>query len=102
MWRFFTTTIISPAPLPSPRSWRDLHLLRLQSKLSSNGVTALKSPPAAGIDGDFMSLVVEGVSKRFGAVAALDNIAFDCAKGAFLALLGPSGSGKTTLLRILG
>jgi sulfate/thiosulfate transport system ATP-binding protein len=49
-----------------------------------------------------MSLVVDGVSKRFGTLAALDRVDLTVPPGAFLALLGPSGSGKTTLLRILG
>jgi sulfate transport system ATP-binding protein len=49
-----------------------------------------------------MSLVVKGVSRRFGVLAALNDVDLVVAPGAFLALLGPSGSGKTTLLRILG
>jgi putrescine transport system ATP-binding protein len=43
----------------------------------------------------------EGVTKRFGAVTAVDNLTFDIAQGEFFALLGPSGCGKTTLLRLL-
>ena len=49
-----------------------------------------------------MSLVVEGLTKRFGTHAALDAVSFTMPRGGFLALLGPSGSGKTTLLRLLG
>jgi len=41
------------------------------------------------------------VSKRFGAVAAVDSVLLDIYEGEFFALLGPSGCGKTTLLRIL-
>ena len=37
--------------------------------------------------------------KRFGTVAALDDVSVDFADGEFFGLLGPSGSGKTTLLR---
>jgi len=43
----------------------------------------------------------EAVSKRFGAVAAVDSLTLDIASGEFFALLGPSGCGKTTLLRML-
>jgi putrescine transport system ATP-binding protein len=43
----------------------------------------------------------EAVSKRFGAVAAVETLALDIADGEFFALLGPSGCGKTTLLRML-
>ena len=49
-----------------------------------------------------MALVVEGLTKRFGATAALNGVSLQVPRSGFLALLGPSGSGKTTLLRILG
>ena len=49
-----------------------------------------------------MSLIVEGLTKRFGTHAALNAVSFTMPHGGFLALLGPSGSGKTTLLRLLG
>jgi sulfate transport system ATP-binding protein len=49
-----------------------------------------------------MSLIVEGLTKRFGTHAALGSVSFTLPRGGFLALLGPSGSGKTTLLRLLG
>ena len=42
-----------------------------------------------------------GVTKRFGAVKAVDGVSFTLAKGRILALLGPSGCGKTTTLRLL-
>jgi len=43
----------------------------------------------------------EGVSKRFGEVAAVDGVSLEIAEGEFFALLGPSGCGKTTLMRML-
>jgi len=43
----------------------------------------------------------EAVTKRFGAVAAIEALSLDIAQGEFFALLGPSGCGKTTLLRML-
>ena len=43
----------------------------------------------------------EAVSKRFGAVAAVESLTLDIAQGEFFALLGPSGCGKTTLLRMV-
>ena len=50
-----------------------------------------------------MSAVIEmhGVSKRFGAVRALDAVTLTIRENEFYALLGPSGCGKTTLLRVL-
>ena len=46
-------------------------------------------------------IVIDGMSKSFGAHTALQEISLTVADGEFVALLGPSGCGKTTLLRIL-
>ncbi len=46
-------------------------------------------------------LRIEGVTKRFGSVTAVDALSLEIAQREFFALLGPSGSGKTTLLRIV-
>jgi len=42
-----------------------------------------------------------GIRRRFGAVAAVDDVSFSIAAGETVALLGPSGCGKTTILRII-
>jgi multiple sugar transport system ATP-binding protein len=47
------------------------------------------------------AITIEGVSKRFGAAMALEQLDLTVADGEFVALLGPSGCGKTTLLRII-
>jgi spermidine/putrescine transport system ATP-binding protein len=44
---------------------------------------------------------LEGISKHYGSVTAVEDISLDVRKGEFLTLLGPSGSGKTTLLRLI-
>ena len=41
-----------------------------------------------------------GLTKRFGAVAALDGVNISVAPGRVIGLLGPNGSGKTTLIKI--
>ena len=46
-------------------------------------------------------LRVEGVTKRFGEVLALDAVTLAVAEGELLTILGPSGSGKTTLLKVV-
>jgi NitT/TauT family transport system ATP-binding protein len=46
-------------------------------------------------------IVVEGVSKAFGAVRALVDINLRVGAGEFLSLIGPSGCGKTTLLKTI-
>jgi spermidine/putrescine transport system ATP-binding protein len=45
---------------------------------------------------------LEGVTKRFGDVVAVDDISLDILRGEFFSLLGPSGCGKTTTLRMIG
>jgi phosphonate transport system ATP-binding protein len=44
-------------------------------------------------------LVVEGLTCRFGAKAAVDNASFSVAPGSFVGVIGRSGAGKSTLLR---
>jgi len=42
-------------------------------------------------------LRVEGVTKRFGGLVAVDNVSFEVNEGEVFALIGPNGAGKTTL-----
>ena len=44
---------------------------------------------------------INGLTKRFGEIVALDNINFDLYKGDVVGLVGGNGAGKTTLLRLL-
>ena len=46
-------------------------------------------------------IAVEAVSKRFGAVQALNAVSFVAPDGTITGILGPNGAGKTTLMRIL-
>ncbi|MFN2489277.1 MAG: ABC transporter ATP-binding protein [Actinomycetota bacterium] len=46
-------------------------------------------------------LLLEGVSKAYGDVVAVDNLSLEIPRGQFYSLLGPSGCGKTTTLRLV-
>ena len=48
-----------------------------------------------------MIIEIRGVTKRFGAVTAVDRVDLTVADGELFTLLGPSGCGKTSLLRLL-
>jgi putative spermidine/putrescine transport system ATP-binding protein len=47
------------------------------------------------------SLVLNGVTKKYGDRRAVDQVSMEIAAGEFVTLLGPSGSGKTTTLNII-
>jgi spermidine/putrescine transport system ATP-binding protein/putrescine transport system ATP-binding protein len=49
-----------------------------------------------------MSLLqIDGITKKFGPITAVDRISLEIKDGEFFAILGPSGCGKTTLLRVV-
>ncbi|MHB8458546.1 MAG: ABC transporter ATP-binding protein [Candidatus Limnocylindrales bacterium] len=48
-----------------------------------------------------MSLVIDGLTKRFGTVLALDGVGFRVEPGEVFGFLGANGAGKTTTMRIV-
>ena len=48
-----------------------------------------------------VAIEIHGLSKRFGDVAAVDDLSFSARAGAVTGFLGPNGAGKTTTLRML-
>ncbi len=51
--------------------------------------------------GETLALEMKGVSKRFGAIVANENVDLQVRKGEILAILGENGSGKTTLMNMV-
>src|SRR3990172_10258390 len=46
-------------------------------------------------------ITVQGITKKFGDITAVNNISFSIREGEITGLLGPNGAGKTTTLRML-
>jgi erythritol transport system ATP-binding protein len=53
------------------------------------------------VGGDDVVLESRGVTKRYGATAALENVTFRVRRGAVNVLIGENGAGKSTLMRLL-
>jgi ABC-2 type transport system ATP-binding protein len=47
------------------------------------------------------AISISALTKKFGAVAAVDNLSFDVNRGELFGLVGPDGAGKTTTMRLL-
>src|SRR5689334_10834466 len=67
----------------------------IKDKLSHNR----QSKP--GIGGDVASVELRGLTKRYDALAVVDNVSLRIEHGLLVCLLGPSGCGKTTTLRLI-
>lgn len=51
--------------------------------------------------GSQYAIAIEGLTKRFGRVVALDRITFQIPHGVIAGFVGPNGSGKTTTMRVI-
>ena len=46
-------------------------------------------------------IAIRGLTKRFGAFTAVDNVTFSVEKGEVLGFLGPNGAGKSTTMKMV-
>src|SRR5690606_17654531 len=62
---------------------------------------AAAAPPRPQGGGSTVVLRTQGLVKRFGGIAATDDVSLTLQRGARHALIGPNGAGKTTLVNLL-
>ena len=62
--------------------------------------TAVRSAPDTKTSGAAF-LEIEGLTKRYGALVAVDNVTMRVAQGEVRAVIGPNGAGKTTLFHLI-
>lgn len=63
------------------------------------GVSTVPPPISTGSGVDALS--VDGLTRAFGGVVAVDDVAFSLSLGTVTGLIGPNGSGKTTLVNLI-
>ncbi|MFC5297641.1 ABC transporter ATP-binding protein [Brachybacterium tyrofermentans] len=69
------------------------------SSSASSGTSAVRGTSAAGSTS--AALEVQGLTKRYGDRAVVDDLSFTCLPGSVTGFLGPNGAGKSTTLRVL-
>jgi putative spermidine/putrescine transport system ATP-binding protein len=80
------------------RSEEQLAIQTPVNHATGGGLAGDRGPAAATARA---AVTLEGVSKRFGDVVAVDSVDLEVGDGEFFSMLGPSGSGKTTTLRMI-
>ncbi|MEY2454254.1 MAG: hypothetical protein QOD92_3828 [Acidimicrobiaceae bacterium] len=73
----------------------------LEGASSAKGNAAVADAPAKNLDEAPVVLEVNGLTKRFGGITAVDDVTFQLRQGEILGLIGPNGAGKTTIFDII-
>ena len=62
---------------------------------------AAENLESQGRDAMSTAIAIEGVTKRFGSVVAVDGLDLEVPRGSLYGFIGPNGSGKSTTLRMI-
>jgi ABC-type branched-subunit amino acid transport system ATPase component len=91
--------------------WRVRDLIRrgrsgpLEAPIEADAIPLAAAAPRAGPTlrrrSDDVILEVQGLSKSFGGLKAVQDVSFKVHKGMILGIIGPNGAGKTTLFNLL-
>jgi branched-chain amino acid transport system ATP-binding protein len=73
----------------------------LEGAASVKGEPAAARAAAKSLDDEPVVLEVNGLTKRFGGITAVDDVTFRLRQGEILGLIGPNGAGKTTIFDII-
>ncbi len=93
----------TPAEDRAHRRRRDRPVARggaLMSPDATNAGTDGTATVPAGAGGEQL-MVVEGASKIFGGLVAVNDVSFSIPRGAIVSIIGPNGAGKTTFFNLL-
>ena len=100
-------TFISPKAEFTPRNVQTAEertKLVFRIKVTTDNREGILKTRHAGRSGDSEmtgdAVVFEDVSKRFGALTALDHVSLQIRRGEMFGLIGPDGAGKTTAIRL--
>jgi ABC-2 type transport system ATP-binding protein len=91
-----------PARIPEPTlALPAAPVVPVVARLPGDAGTALPSAGAALPSAGAVAIRIEGLTRRYPGVLALDALVLDVPQGSVFGLLGPNGAGKTTALRLL-